>query len=135
MFYSLQEEFFHNPHAIDIESEDFSSLPLEIKHEILTDMKEFTKRRRTLFEAMPEVKYTTAYPCLRLRTSARFFIRKKWKLISITYIISASSKQHLCLRDPRKHHMFISLNLDTLLQRSLLTYRLRPSLASCSVFL
>ncbi|XP_016059339.1 PREDICTED: DNA repair protein complementing XP-G cells isoform X1 [Miniopterus natalensis] len=51
---ALQEEFFQNPHAIDIESEDFSSLPPEIKHEILTDMKEFTKRRRTLFEAMPE---------------------------------------------------------------------------------
>ncbi|XP_055282625.1 DNA excision repair protein ERCC-5 isoform X1 [Moschus berezovskii] len=51
---ALQEEFFHNPHAIDIESEDFNSLPLEVKHEILTDMKEFTKRRRTLFEAMPE---------------------------------------------------------------------------------
>nr|XP_034353922.1 DNA repair protein complementing XP-G cells isoform X2 [Arvicanthis niloticus] len=51
---ALQEEFFHNPHAIDIDSEDFSSLPPEVKHEILTDMKEFTKRRRTLFEAMPE---------------------------------------------------------------------------------
>ncbi|XP_005374078.1 PREDICTED: DNA repair protein complementing XP-G cells [Chinchilla lanigera] len=51
---ALQEEFFHNPQAIDIESEDFNSLPLEVKHEILTDMKEFTKRRRTLFEAMPE---------------------------------------------------------------------------------
>ncbi|KAL2770452.1 DNA excision repair protein ERCC-5 [Daubentonia madagascariensis] len=51
---ALQEEFFHNPQAIDIESEDFSSLPPEIKHEILSDMKEFTKRRRTLFEAMPE---------------------------------------------------------------------------------
>ncbi|XP_052049589.1 DNA excision repair protein ERCC-5 isoform X2 [Apodemus sylvaticus] len=51
---ALQEEFFHNPHAIDIESEDFSSLPPEVKHEILTDMKQFTKRRRTLFEAMPE---------------------------------------------------------------------------------
>ncbi|KAM6178239.1 DNA excision repair protein ERCC-5-like [Rhynchocyon petersi] len=51
---ALQEEFFHNPNAIDIESEDFSNLPLEVKHEILTDMKEFTKRRRTLFEAMPE---------------------------------------------------------------------------------
>ncbi|XP_072832615.1 basic immunoglobulin-like variable motif-containing protein isoform X5 [Vicugna pacos] len=51
---ALQEEFFRNPHAVDIESEDFSSLPPEIKHEILTDMKEFTKRRRTLFEAMPE---------------------------------------------------------------------------------
>ncbi|XP_037655624.1 DNA repair protein complementing XP-G cells isoform X2 [Choloepus didactylus] len=51
---ALQDEFFHNPHAIDIESEDFTSLPPEVKHEILTDMKEFTKRRRTLFEAMPE---------------------------------------------------------------------------------
>lgn len=51
---ALQEEFFQNPHAVDIESEDFISLPPEIKHEILTDMKEFTKRRRTLFEAMPE---------------------------------------------------------------------------------
>ncbi|XP_027413736.1 DNA repair protein complementing XP-G cells isoform X4 [Bos indicus x Bos taurus] len=51
---ALQEEFFQNPHAVDIESEDFNSLPLEVKHEILTDMKEFTKRRRTLFEAMPE---------------------------------------------------------------------------------
>ncbi|XP_036687123.1 DNA repair protein complementing XP-G cells isoform X2 [Balaenoptera musculus] len=51
---ALQEVFFQNPHAVDIESEDFSSLPPEIKHEILTDMKEFTKRRRTLFEAMPE---------------------------------------------------------------------------------
>lgn len=60
-FYSLQEEFFHNPQAVDIESEDFSSLPPEIKHEILTDMKEFTKRRRTLFEPMPEVTYTTAH--------------------------------------------------------------------------
>ncbi|KAM4795549.1 DNA excision repair protein ERCC-5 homolog [Rhinophrynus dorsalis] len=50
----LQEEFFTNPHSVDIESEDFSSLPPEVKHEILTDMKEFTKRRRTLFEAMPE---------------------------------------------------------------------------------
>ncbi|XP_055461384.1 DNA excision repair protein ERCC-5 [Psammomys obesus] len=51
---ALQEEFFHDPHAVDIESKDFSSLPPEVKHEILTDMKEFTKRRRTLFEAMPE---------------------------------------------------------------------------------
>nr|XP_006131090.1 DNA repair protein complementing XP-G cells isoform X1 [Pelodiscus sinensis] len=50
----LQEEFFDNPHSVDIESEDFGSLPPEVKHEILTDIKEFTKRRRTLFEAMPE---------------------------------------------------------------------------------
>ncbi|XP_053162403.1 DNA excision repair protein ERCC-5 isoform X2 [Hemicordylus capensis] len=50
----LQEEFFENPHSIDVESEDFLNLPPEVKHEILTDMKEFTKRRRTLFETMPE---------------------------------------------------------------------------------
>ncbi|XP_052641636.1 DNA excision repair protein ERCC-5 isoform X2 [Harpia harpyja] len=50
----LQEELCENPHSIDIESEDFNKLPPEIKHEILTDMKEFTKRKRTLFEAMPE---------------------------------------------------------------------------------
>ncbi|KAM9301143.1 DNA excision repair protein ERCC-5-like isoform 2-T2 [Morus bassanus] len=50
----LQEELCENPHSVDIESEDFNSLPPEIKHEILTDMKEFTKRKRTLFEAMPE---------------------------------------------------------------------------------
>uniref|UniRef100_A0A8C8SVU8 DNA repair protein complementing XP-G cells n=1 Tax=Pelusios castaneus TaxID=367368 RepID=A0A8C8SVU8_9SAUR len=50
----LQEEFFDNPHSVDIEAEDFSSLPPEVKHEILTDIKEFTKRRRTLFETMPE---------------------------------------------------------------------------------
>ncbi|KFW10176.1 DNA repair protein complementing XP-G cells, partial [Eurypyga helias] len=50
----LQDELFQNPNAVDIESEDFKKLPPEIKHEILTDLKEFTKRRRTLFEAMPE---------------------------------------------------------------------------------
>ncbi|XP_040192115.1 DNA repair protein complementing XP-G cells isoform X2 [Rana temporaria] len=50
----LQEEFFADPHSVDIDSEDFTSLPPEVKHEILTDMKEFTKRRRTLFDTMPE---------------------------------------------------------------------------------
>ncbi|XP_060119733.1 DNA excision repair protein ERCC-5-like [Heteronotia binoei] len=50
----LQEELFENPCSVDVESEDFQSLPPEVKHEILTDMKAFTKRRRTLYEAMPE---------------------------------------------------------------------------------
>ncbi|NXS63680.1 ERCC5 protein, partial [Brachypteracias leptosomus] len=50
----LQEELCENPHSVDIESEDFNKLPPEVKHEILTDIKEFTKRKRTLFEAMPE---------------------------------------------------------------------------------
>ncbi|XP_077199889.1 DNA excision repair protein ERCC-5 isoform X2 [Paroedura picta] len=40
--------------AANVESEDFQTLPPEVKHEILTDMKAFTKRRRTLYEAMPE---------------------------------------------------------------------------------
>ncbi|XP_015280645.1 PREDICTED: DNA repair protein complementing XP-G cells, partial [Gekko japonicus] len=48
------EELFENPCSVDVESEDFQSLPPEVKHEILTDMKAFTKRRRTLYEAMPE---------------------------------------------------------------------------------
>ncbi|KFO99970.1 DNA repair protein complementing XP-G cells, partial [Calypte anna] len=50
----LHEELCENPHSVDIESEEFNKLPPEIKHEILTEMKEFTKRKRTLFEAMPE---------------------------------------------------------------------------------
>ncbi|XP_056372372.1 DNA excision repair protein ERCC-5 [Oenanthe melanoleuca] len=50
----LQEQLCENPYSVDIESEDFHKLPPEIKHEILTDIKEITKRRRTLFEAMPE---------------------------------------------------------------------------------
>ncbi|XP_027741436.1 DNA repair protein complementing XP-G cells [Empidonax traillii] len=50
----LQEQLCENPYSVDIESEDFNKLPPEVKHEILTDIKELTKRRRTLFEAMPE---------------------------------------------------------------------------------
>lgn len=50
----LQDEIVANPNSVDIYSEDFSSLPPEVKHEILTDMKEFAKRRRTLYEVMPE---------------------------------------------------------------------------------
>ncbi|KAJ7319809.1 hypothetical protein JRQ81_019320 [Phrynocephalus forsythii] len=50
----LQEELCENPHSVDVDSEDFQSLPSDVKHEILTDMKEFAKRRRTLYETMPE---------------------------------------------------------------------------------
>lgn len=50
----LEEEYIENPHSVDIESEDFINLPPEVKHEILTDLKELTKRRRTIFETMPE---------------------------------------------------------------------------------
>ncbi|MGH0180297.1 UNVERIFIED_CONTAM: hypothetical protein FKN15_003392 [Acipenser sinensis] len=51
----FQEEFFENPNAVDIDSEEFATLPAEVKHEILNEMKEFSKRRRTMFEAPPEV--------------------------------------------------------------------------------
>ncbi|XP_067842805.1 DNA excision repair protein ERCC-5 [Heptranchias perlo] len=50
----FQNEFLENPHSVDIESEDFANLPPEIRHEILTDLKEFTKRRRSLLESMPQ---------------------------------------------------------------------------------
>ncbi|XP_033928772.1 DNA excision repair protein ERCC-5 isoform X2 [Melopsittacus undulatus] len=50
----LHEALCENPQSVDIESEDFKKLPPEVKYEILTEMKEFTKRKRTFFEAMPE---------------------------------------------------------------------------------
>ncbi|XP_040281181.1 DNA repair protein complementing XP-G cells [Bufo bufo] len=50
----VQDEILANFNSVDIDSEEFTSLPAEVKHEILTDMKEFAKRRRTLYEVMPE---------------------------------------------------------------------------------
>ncbi|XP_060681773.1 DNA excision repair protein ERCC-5 isoform X2 [Hemiscyllium ocellatum] len=50
----FQNAFVENPHSIDIESKDFANLPPEVRHEILTDLKEFTKRRRSLLQIMPE---------------------------------------------------------------------------------
>ncbi|XP_072434308.1 DNA excision repair protein ERCC-5 homolog isoform X1 [Chiloscyllium punctatum] len=50
----FQDAFLENPHSIDIESKDFANLPPEVRHEILTDLKEFTKRRRSLLQIMPE---------------------------------------------------------------------------------
>ncbi|XP_056098377.1 DNA excision repair protein ERCC-5 homolog [Rhinichthys klamathensis goyatoka] len=50
----LQEEIYHNPNSVDINSEEFSLMPPEIKHEILKEMKEFNKRRRTLYHKPPE---------------------------------------------------------------------------------
>ncbi|XP_036396918.1 DNA repair protein complementing XP-G cells homolog [Megalops cyprinoides] len=52
--YMFQEMMFENPNAMDIDSEEFAVLPAEMKHEILKDMKEFSKRRRTMFEKPPE---------------------------------------------------------------------------------
>ncbi|XP_062303562.1 DNA excision repair protein ERCC-5 homolog [Osmerus eperlanus] len=49
-----QEELNENPNSVDINSEEFASLPPEVKHEILKDMKEFSKRRRTMYHKPPE---------------------------------------------------------------------------------
>ncbi|XDV14406.1 hypothetical protein PO909_014667 [Leuciscus waleckii] len=51
---SFQEEIYHNPNSVDINSEEFSLMPPEIKHEILKELKEFNKRRRTLYHKPPE---------------------------------------------------------------------------------
>ncbi|XP_077418989.1 DNA excision repair protein ERCC-5 homolog [Vanacampus margaritifer] len=49
------EEVYADPNSVDINSEEFACLPLEMKHEILKDMKEFSKRRRTLYHKPPEL--------------------------------------------------------------------------------
>lgn len=59
-FFSSQDSL-QNVDDIDFESPDFESLPPEIKHEILTEMKE-QRRERALarFVDMPEVSF---HPC------------------------------------------------------------------------
>ncbi|KAL1021672.1 hypothetical protein UPYG_G00016370 [Umbra pygmaea] len=52
--HSYQGEFYDNPDSVDINSEEFAAMPPEVKHEILKDMKEFTKRRRTMYHKPPE---------------------------------------------------------------------------------
>uniref|UniRef100_H2XUA5 Uncharacterized protein n=1 Tax=Ciona intestinalis TaxID=7719 RepID=H2XUA5_CIOIN len=39
---------------IDVNSDDFQSMPSDIKHELLMDIQEIRKRRRTQLEAMPD---------------------------------------------------------------------------------
>ncbi|XP_029978431.1 DNA repair protein complementing XP-G cells homolog [Sphaeramia orbicularis] len=52
--YMHQEDFYEDINSVDINSEEFASLPPEMKHEILKDMKEFSKRRRTMYNKPPE---------------------------------------------------------------------------------
>nr|XP_061830716.1 DNA excision repair protein ERCC-5 homolog isoform X1 [Nerophis lumbriciformis]XP_061830717.1 DNA excision repair protein ERCC-5 homolog isoform X1 [Nerophis lumbriciformis] len=52
---SEEEELYPDPNSVDINSEEFACLPLEMKHELLKDMKEFSKRRRTLYHKPPEL--------------------------------------------------------------------------------
>ncbi|XP_075933807.1 DNA excision repair protein ERCC-5 isoform X2 [Anarhichas minor] len=49
-----QGELYEDPNSVDINSEEFAGLPPEMKHEILKDMKEFCKRRRTMYHKPPE---------------------------------------------------------------------------------
>ncbi|XP_070687345.1 DNA excision repair protein ERCC-5 homolog [Pempheris klunzingeri] len=49
-----QGELYEAPNSVDINSEEFASLPPEMKHEILKEMKEFSKRRRTMYHKPPE---------------------------------------------------------------------------------
>lgn len=51
----MKGELYEDPNSVDINSEEFASLPPEMKHEILKDMKEFSKRRRTMYQKPPEV--------------------------------------------------------------------------------
>lgn len=53
-YHTYQNEFYEDPNSVDINSEEFASLPSEMKHEILKEMKEFSKRRRTMLHKPPE---------------------------------------------------------------------------------
>ncbi|XP_034075192.1 DNA repair protein complementing XP-G cells isoform X1 [Gymnodraco acuticeps] len=53
-YHMYQGELYENPNSVDINSEEFASMPLEMKHEILKEMKEFSKRRRTMYQKPPE---------------------------------------------------------------------------------
>ncbi|KAM7424318.1 hypothetical protein PAMA_000589 [Pampus argenteus] len=52
--HTYQGEMYEDLNSVDINSEEFASLPPEMKHEILKDMKEFSKRRRTMHHKPPE---------------------------------------------------------------------------------
>uniref|UniRef100_A0A3B3CC92 XPG N-terminal domain-containing protein n=1 Tax=Oryzias melastigma TaxID=30732 RepID=A0A3B3CC92_ORYME len=53
-FYIDNEELYEDPNSVDINSEEFASLPAEMRHEMLKEMREFSKRRRTMFHKPPE---------------------------------------------------------------------------------
>uniref|UniRef100_H2YUZ7 XPG N-terminal domain-containing protein n=1 Tax=Ciona savignyi TaxID=51511 RepID=H2YUZ7_CIOSA len=51
---AMQVGDFHEMMQIDVSSDDFKSLPSDIQHELLLDIQEIKKRRRTQLEVMPE---------------------------------------------------------------------------------
>uniref|UniRef100_A0A3P8ZE81 Excision repair cross-complementation group 5 n=1 Tax=Esox lucius TaxID=8010 RepID=A0A3P8ZE81_ESOLU len=54
LHHSYQGDVYEDPNSVDINSEEFAAMPPEVKHEILKDMKEFSKRRRTMYHTPPE---------------------------------------------------------------------------------
>lgn len=57
----IKGELYEDPNSVDINSEEFAVLPAEMKHEILKDMKEFSKRRRTMYQKPPEVMFVLVH--------------------------------------------------------------------------
>ncbi|XP_050394306.1 DNA excision repair protein ERCC-5 [Patella vulgata] len=53
-YQALMEEKFQSLNNIDTESDDFKNLPPEIRHEILTEMKEVRKKHFVICEDLPE---------------------------------------------------------------------------------
>ncbi|KAK6194880.1 hypothetical protein SNE40_000416 [Patella caerulea] len=53
-YQALMEEKFQSLNNIDTESDDFKKLPPEIRHEILTEMKEVRKKHFVICEDLPE---------------------------------------------------------------------------------
>ncbi|XP_078481929.1 DNA excision repair protein ERCC-5-like isoform X2 [Ciona intestinalis] len=51
---SAMQGDFHEMMQIDVNSDDFQSMPSDIQHELLMDIQEIRKRRRTQLEAMPD---------------------------------------------------------------------------------
>lgn len=67
-------EFYDHPNSVDINSEEFTSLPPEMKHEILKEMKEFAKRRRTMYHKPPEVPSDSVRCCTNSLFKAESFM-------------------------------------------------------------
>lgn len=70
----IKGELYEGPNSVDINSEEFAGLPPEMKHEILKDMKEFSKRRRTMYQKPPEVLFILIHTRLSPLPTFFFFV-------------------------------------------------------------
>lgn len=93
-----QGELYEDPNSVDINSEDFASLPPEMKHEILKDMKEFSKRRRTMYHKPPEVQFTLihththTHPPPFINTDFLYSFLAFWRLFPVSVGWSAAEE-------------------------------------------